>query len=287
MKSRLLPLILLWFCAASWGSPTLPKRVVSLDYATTTTLIAMGLPPIAIADIDGYRRWVEHPRLPEHMVDLGGANEPNLELLAELKPDLILITPYQGHLTELLSQIAPVHSLSIYQSTGDAITKAERMTRELGQILGLNREAEALIADTLSHFEQQRKRLETTISPPLYMVRLHDDRHLWIYGDNSLGEATLQRLGIINAWQQPTNTWGFSAQSIDALNANTSASVLFLEPLPDGGINNVSLTPLWQHQTWYQQKRFHKVPVVLMFGALPSAQRMATLVVNALTEEAK
>ncbi|WP_051252615.1 ABC transporter substrate-binding protein [Ferrimonas kyonanensis] len=283
----MLILSLLWLPLSAMAQRS-PLKVVSLDYATTTTLIALGLPPVAIADVAGYRRWVLTPPLPGDIIDLGSANEPNLELLAQIRPDLILITPYQAQLTPLLSRIAPVHSFSIYQSTGDAIEKAETLTRNLGQLLNLQAQAQSLIDRSRDHLQAQRRRLQHAVAspPPLYLIRMHDDRHLWVYGKHSLGQAVIDRLGLSNAWQQPTNTWGFSAQSIEILSQPPQARILFLDPVPHGGVATLGQSPLWRHQRWFADNHYQVLPVVLMFGALPSAQRMATLLVDALLQEA-
>ncbi|WP_159593931.1 ABC transporter substrate-binding protein [Chelativorans xinjiangense] len=69
-------------------------RVVSLDYAVASTMIEMGVPPIAVPSMPDWDIWVVEPRLPPETVNLGSMNEVNFEVLQSLSPDLIFSSPY-------------------------------------------------------------------------------------------------------------------------------------------------------------------------------------------------
>ena len=87
--------------------PAPPKRVVTLDWRPLEDLLLLGVRPVAGADLEDFPRWVRLS-LPPGIQNLGSRTAPNLELLAALKPDLILgYTGFQGRLYPELSRIAP------------------------------------------------------------------------------------------------------------------------------------------------------------------------------------
>ena len=68
---------------------TTPKKVVALDWALTETVLSLGVELEGIADAKGYQQWVVKPELNSNVTDVGSRREPNLELLTELKPDVL------------------------------------------------------------------------------------------------------------------------------------------------------------------------------------------------------
>ena len=65
-------------------------RIVSSDWAIVETLMALGHAPIGVGDKRAYERWVIQPALPKHTADIGLRAQPNLELIRQLKPDLVV-----------------------------------------------------------------------------------------------------------------------------------------------------------------------------------------------------
>ncbi|MDC9604966.1 siderophore ABC transporter substrate-binding protein [Xenorhabdus griffiniae] len=89
-----------------------PKRVVLFDFGTYDSMVKLELSDRVIAlPINNLPEYVRNG-VPATMHNAGGMKEPNLEKLAEIKPDLIVITGRQGAFYESLSQIAPTINLS-------------------------------------------------------------------------------------------------------------------------------------------------------------------------------
>jgi ferric hydroxamate transport system substrate-binding protein len=72
-------------------------------------LLALGIQPVGVADIRGYQKYVNvQPSLAESVVDIGTRQEPSLEAIAQLKPDLILGVELRHQtIYDTLSAIAP------------------------------------------------------------------------------------------------------------------------------------------------------------------------------------
>ncbi|MDC9594692.1 siderophore ABC transporter substrate-binding protein [Xenorhabdus sp. IM139775] len=89
-----------------------PQRVVLFDFGTYDSMVKLGLSDRVVAlPISNLPEYIRNG-VPATMHNAGGMKEPNLEKLAEIKPDLIVITGRQGASYEDLSKIAPTINLS-------------------------------------------------------------------------------------------------------------------------------------------------------------------------------
>ena len=119
--------------AAPAAAGTVP-RIATVDWTIAETLLALGVTPLAMGDVNSYRAWVGEPRLPAEVIDIGLRAQPNRELLAELKPDLILISPLAAPLAPTLSRIAPVLRGRMEKVAFEFDAKAP-VTRQVEQVL--------------------------------------------------------------------------------------------------------------------------------------------------------
>ncbi len=88
------------------------QRVVALEWLPVELLLALGVTPYGVADTHNYRLWVEEPELPTSVIDVGQRTEPNLELLQQMAPSLILMSEGFGPSAEKLAPIAPSMSFA-------------------------------------------------------------------------------------------------------------------------------------------------------------------------------
>lgn len=261
-----------------------PQRIATVDWGLAETLLGLGVTPVGVAQLDGYRRWVGEPALPAGVVDLGLRVEPNLELLAELRPELILISPQFENARARLERIAPVQSLALFTPDGEAYTGAQRVVRELAGLLGREAAGEALIARVDARLAAARARLAERPQPPLYVASFLDARHVRLFGAQSLYQGVLDRVGLQNAWRGRTNYWGFAQVGIERLAERPEAALLYLEPLPPDAARGLAASPLWQRLPLVRAGRAHALPPVWSFNGLLAAERFAGLLEAQLTD---
>ncbi|WP_052383914.1 iron-siderophore ABC transporter substrate-binding protein [Litchfieldella xinjiangensis] len=257
-----------------------PLDIVTLDWTLAETLVALGVMPQGVAQIDAYHEWVAEPRLAPEVHDLGLRTQPNLELLASLDPDRILLSPMFANLTPRLSRIAPVESFSLYTPDEDTWEQMLALTRQVASLVDREREGEHLIEASQALFDDLRSQLADD-QPPLLVVQFMDARHVRVFGDNGLFQAVLERLALENAWTGVTNAWGFSLVGLDAL-VDIDARLVVVEPLPVGVESQLAESGLWRHLPSVQDDSVVYLPPTWSFGALPSAQRFAKTLVEAL-----
>lgn len=89
--------------------PAQPKRVVILTNEGTEALLALGVKPVGAVESFTGKPWFEHIKADmEGVTTVGGESQPNLEVIASLKPDLIIGNKMrQEKVYEQLKAIAP------------------------------------------------------------------------------------------------------------------------------------------------------------------------------------
>lgn len=255
-------------------------KVVTLDWAIAETLIALDNPPVGLAEIPQYQRWSGAERLPCGVLDIGLRAQPNRELIAQQAPDHVLLSPLFMRLIDQLNTIAPVTALGTYQLGDPLWQRLQRTTHTLAALSGNHEQAVAMVDTIEAALDQQKAQLEA--QPPLMVVQFIDARHLRVYGENSLFQSVLERLGLINVWQQSTNQWGFSTVALEELLAYSDATIVVVEPLPLEMRDGFESNALWQHLPAVKENRVVRLPPAWSFGGFPSAARFAELLSEAL-----
>ncbi len=147
------------------GSTTIeakPERVVTWGWSAQDVVIDLGIAPVGMPFFaygggdDGILPWTEEAiaaRGFDMPSVLPNGNEPPIEAIAALQPDVI-IAPYSGLSAqeyELLSNIAPVVAYPDKPWFGSW----QQVVSLTGKALGLSAEAEALIAETTSFLKAE------------------------------------------------------------------------------------------------------------------------------------
>ncbi|QXC31372.1 ABC transporter substrate-binding protein [Aeromonas sp. FDAARGOS 1409] len=259
-------------------------RIATVDWTVAETLLALGVAPLAMGDVESYRAWVGEPTLPAEVVDIGLRMQPNRELLAELKPDLILISPLMESLETTLSRIAPVQSIALYEPDADLWQRLHEATLTIAALVNKTAEAERQIAALDRELARMKGQLPTDL-PPLLVVQFIDERHVRVFGRHSLFKAVMQRLGLRNAWQGETNAWGFSVVSLEQFLALPETRLVVVDPVPVGVSERLQEPGLWQHLPLVKQGKVLHLPAVWSFGGLLAARRFADLLSGALKGE--
>lgn len=252
-----------------------PARIVCLEWTSAEMVVSLGLSPLAVGDIRGYGDWVQGPALPQATIDLGSRSEPNLELLRELRPDLIVGAYGYGLDESSFTRLAPTFNVPFYNGKAAPYAQAQQVTLQLGDLLGRGTEADSLVERIETSISQARVTLAREPQKPLCVVSLFDDRHVRIYGAGSLLQDVLDRLGLVNAWTAATNEWGFSTVGIEELVAVGDAQLISLDPIPSHIKIRITRSSLWANLPCVRNGQVRTIPPVWPFGGLAAAGRFA------------
>jgi iron complex transport system substrate-binding protein len=260
-----------------------PQRIITLSWAIAEDLIELGIEPLAIADIHGYQEWVVRPSLPPQITDVGTRNEPNIERIADLKPDMIIITDQQAELIEHLKKIAPVLYFTAYDSRHNNYEVARHIFLELARLFDRMDVANQKLAALDSHLTHLKNTLAAHFVnklPPVTCVRFNNTSVLWIYGDNSMPQYALGLLGFQPALPQPATQWGVTQKKVTELGKIKDGIVLHIEPFDQA--DKLFTTPLWKAMPFVRNGHFAAVKSTWTYGGLVSIQYLAESLAEAL-----
>ncbi len=259
-------------------APWIERRAVSLNWAVSETLYAMGIRPLGAVDLPGYARSVAVPPAPDGVSDIGLQGAPNMEMLAALAPEVILIQAWQQQLRTRLERCAPVESLTIFTGTGDAYAHAAEATRRVGDLLAARERSDALVQAADAALVACRARLTGYDGRPLYLAQVIDQRIVSLFTSGGLFQAMLERLGLNNAWRgAPNLLWGGTRVGLDRLAQVPEARLVLIGSSAMQG--SLLRSDVWQALPAVKAGRVLCLEQVWAFGAVPSAVRFA----NALT----
>lgn len=127
--------------------PQNPQRVVALDNTSFETLKAFGVEPVAlpkqIMPDAGFEDWIGN----DAILDIGTHREPNLELVNEAEPDLIVGGYRFQEYTEELGRIATTIDIAPSEDAeGGYVESLKRQTTTLGTIFDREEEAADIVA---------------------------------------------------------------------------------------------------------------------------------------------
>lgn len=260
------------------------RRIVALDAPSTEMLVTLGMEPLGVAGLEGYRQAEGDIAALRNSVDVGFFYEPNLELLQFLKPDLFVNSFGIGAPAALLKRIAPVLSVPIYGGPGSSHEAAAGALRRIADRMGRPAEAEAFLAKHEERLSILEEKAHTRRLRPVYLASpLLDGRHVILYGRNSLFDDVLRRIGMRNAFGGQSSPWGVAGMGIDRLTEEREAVFVYIEsPVTQTALKALDASAIWKTLPFVREGRVVSIPYLEMYGALPTADRFAGILESLL-----
>lgn len=258
------------------------SRIIALEWLPTELLLALGVTPYGVADLHNYNIWVGEPSLPDAVVDVGLRTEPNLELMAQMQPSLILCSNGYGPSKEKLTRIAPIMGFDLNSGDGKPFSTARASLRQLASRLGLSAVAGQHLREVDNELAAARQRLAPYAGRTLLLMSLLDSRHAITFGKNSLFLEVMTLLGLKNGWQGETNFWGSAVVGIEQLASLGEVDVICFDHDNEADMQQLMRSPLWQSMPFVRAGRFQRVPAVWYYGATLSALHFVRVLERAL-----
>ncbi|MEX3592562.1 MAG: iron-siderophore ABC transporter substrate-binding protein [Burkholderia sp.] len=277
--------------ASAVESAAIPKRIVTMNWELTETLLALGVVPIGVTLPDWYRSSIVEPPLPPGITDVGLLYQPNFEVLLTLKPDLLVLTPGHAPALDILQRIAPTIIMSQYMTSAQPYLDLCNETRKLAARVGRPQRAVELVAEAARTTETVRSGLAARpalLGKSVIVADLVDDRHLRVYGQGSLFDEMLGKLGVRNAahpraggpiWRTQA---GYSLVPLQRLAEIPEASVLLVGPVKVPARAGLAGNVIWHALPAVRERRVAALPVIAPYGGLVSMQRFVRAIAAAL-----
>lgn len=227
------------------------ERVVALEWTHAEDLLALGIQPVGVADIEGYKSWLKIPlTLADTVTDVGTRQEPNLEVITSLEPDLILAVSFRtGQNYEALSAIAPTLVFDPYPVDGTHFDEMVTTFNTIAQATNREPEGAAVLEAMNASFAEAHAALEaagragetfilsqTFLSSEVPTFRL--------FTQNALAVQVLERIGLVNAWDDAPQQYGFSTVDFEGMAGIEDTNFLYVAQ--DDYNQSLTELPLWQ-----------------------------------------
>jgi len=259
-----------------------PGRIAASNWTVAETLVALGVEPYAVSDIPNYDEWVKAPAIPASTLDMGLRNEPNLEMLAQDPPDLLITSALFSRDNARLERLMPVKVIDNFSTDQPYYEATLAMTREIARLTGRQSQAEILIAETNQILDRAAQELKDAATP-LYIVQFSDAQHVRVFGQGNMIGTLFSRTALTNAWTGPTNAWGYASIPIDRLAERPEARIVIIKPYPRGVGDELAKNQVWQHLPAVREGRVSYIDPVWPYGGLISLQRLARSLVEVST----
>jgi ABC-type Fe3+-hydroxamate transport system substrate-binding protein len=143
-------ILILWLTAAALACGQAPKRIVSSAPSITELLYALGLGDRVV----GVDRFSRSPADALKKPKIGDYANPNLETIASLRPDLVIIPTNPVKLADRLATLR----LKVLEIDQESIAKLYESFRIVGQATGATSEAAKLTGTVRNQLEAVRAR---------------------------------------------------------------------------------------------------------------------------------
>ncbi|MCP3032720.1 iron-siderophore ABC transporter substrate-binding protein [Halobacillus sp. A1] len=187
-----------------------PEDVVVLAEPLLDHTLALGVTPVgSAAQEEGFVPYLEDEA--ENVTVIGGTNDPNLESIVELSPDLIL--GFGGQHDEVYDQLEAIAPTVLV----DPNQTAQENLKYISSILDKEEEADEFLAEYDEKAEQVQASLEESVGDETVAFIRIREKEVRVYGGTrNAGSILYDDLGLTPSDIVPLDKWA-EAVSIEAL----------------------------------------------------------------------
>ncbi len=273
--------------------PKAPKRIVTIEWTYSENLLALGIQPVGMADIKGFKAYVKTPTpIAASVKDVGERGQVSLEVIAALKPDLIINQSGDYSQRDQLARIAPTLVFNPYPSAATPQTAYQEMRQTfalMGRITGRSAQATRVLAQLDAEQAAARRTLtaagragQTFVLSQGYTYNTPTMR---LFGTRSLASEILERTGLRNAYRpDKASDYGFDTLSLEGLTTLKTQNFFAIAPEDDNVFTASGNRAVWNNLDFVKQGRGYSLdPATWVFGGPYSAQVLIRQVVDVMT----
>jgi len=202
-----------------------PQRIVSLSPAHTEILYALGLGDRIV----GVSEYSDYPPEATAKPSVGSYNEPNIETIISMAPDLVLATEeHEEEVTQLENR-----GITVVALVPKTVSEVLDTITIIGQITGKNDEAADLVDSLQGRIDaiaEKTKNLTAEQKPRVFCIIWHDP--IWTVGAGTFHDELIQIAGGVNIAH---NLDGYVDMSLEALIAADPQIIIAGVGMGDGG----------------------------------------------------
>ncbi len=267
-----------------------PTRIVALEWVYVEDLLALGIQPVGVADIAGYNEFVQiEPQLADTVVDVGTRQEPSLEAIAQLEPDLIIGVKLRHEAIEdTLSAIAPTLLFDPYPAPETGIRQLDEMKQtflKIAEVVNAKAKGEEVLQEMQAKFEaaaQQLQGKKIAQNPFILGQFVPGAPQIRLFNDNAMAVQILQELGLTNAWQGAVDPFGFNTVWIESLPPVENANFFYIAEEKNPYFQQLQQNQIWKNLAFVKESRLYSIGSdTWIFGGPLSAEVFVEKVLQA------
>ncbi|AJT40662.1 ABC transporter substrate-binding protein [Psychromicrobium lacuslunae] len=267
------------------------ERVVTTEWQQTEDVLTLGVTPVGVADIAGYKVWDTAESLPDSVKDVGTRQEPNLDAIFSLNPDLVIVEASSE--TPLVKQLS-AKGIAVLVSKGadgkDSIAKMKQTFQLVAEALGKQDKAKEAINSFDAKLAEGKKKIEE--AAPSSKDFLYLDAYLEgsnisirIFGKGSFIGDLGSQLGLKNLWTGNTDpVYGFAATDVEGLSALKPSRILYTAEESKDWLTPLENNALWKNIPAVKDGKVKAFPSgIWTFGGPKSGEQVIDAFVAAVT----
>jgi iron complex transport system substrate-binding protein len=234
--------ILLLLLASAIAVAAPPRRIISTAPSITELLYALGLGD----NVVGVTRFCRYPPEAQLKPKIGDYTSPNLEAIAELRPDLVIVQTNPVRLRERLTAVK-LHVLEINQ---DNIAALYTSIQQVGAATGADMQATKLVQSIRAHLaEVQARAAKLPPQKVMFVVGRTPQRldGLIVVGQASYLNEVIAISGGVNVFRDAPAS--YPAVSLEDVLARNPEVILDMGEMSDTGVTaqqKASVVALWK-----------------------------------------
>jgi len=274
------------------------ERVVVLEWQQTEDVLALGVEPVGVADVEGYNTWDTAEKLDPDTTDVGARGEPNMDAVFSTNPDLVIVEFERG--SPLIKQLEK-YDVPVLVTKGadaeDPIANMKATFTLIAQALGKDAEA----TDVLDEFDAHLAKAKQTIADAdletsefAFIDAYLDGSNVSIrpFGQGSLVGELGEAIGLTNVWKgEVDEAYGLGTTDIEGLTAIGDAHLFFTstDALTDAAgyepwMPALKENAIWRNAPFVEADRVYPFPSgVWTFGGPRSSEQVVDAFVDSLT----
>lgn len=269
------------------------KKVVVLEWVYAEDVLALGVQPVGMADIKNYNKWVNTPSKPgKDVVDVGTRQEPNLQEISRLKPDLIITASFRSKaIKDQLEQIAPTVMFDPSTNNNDHFAEMTDTFKQIAKALGKEEKGKKVLADLDKTFADAKAKIEKANlkDKKVVMTQSFTAKNVPTFRlltENSTTMQIVKKIGLENAYEpKQVVPDGFKQTTVEALQGVQDANFLYIVADDDNIFDNqLKGNPAWENLKFKKENKMYKLKGdTWIFGGPESAKSLATQVADVMT----
>lgn len=272
-----------------------PSKIVVLEWNYAENLLALGIQPVGMADIANYKKWVSaQPQPAANVVDVGTRQEPNLEIIASLKPDLIITTALRAKTSyDKLKAIAPTIVFDPYSETASKDQYADMVAslKTMADLVGKNAEADKLLSDLDKTYADAKAKLKAAgkEGAEIVLTQAYSNQNaavLRLFTANSSVVQIYNKIGLKNVYKpEKFESQGFATASVESLPAVQKANFIYVVANDDNVFEKqLKDNAVWKGLDFVKEKRTYSLGADMwLFGGPLSIKNIVDKTVSLLT----